>query len=69
MYVSAAQPFSGLNRRSLLKSAGVLLGASALSSSGPGAMAQVSSSAGEGNGPGHDINQPMIGFMLGHEQF
>src|SRR5260370_15721415 len=67
----------GLNdpsRRALLKSAGMLVGASALASTMPAlaAEADMSSESTRVSGPKGatpSIHRPMIGFMLAHEQF
>ena len=61
-------------RRTLLKSAGVLVGASALASSMPVRASNMSSestptSEGGGTSAAIPINKPMVGFMLAHEQF
>ena len=61
-------------RRTLLKSAGVLVGASALASSMPVRASNMSSestpTSGRGGGSAATpINKPMVGFMLAHEQF
>lgn len=66
---------SGLNdpsRRALLKSAGMLVGASALASTMPALAADMSESTAAANGPKAatpSIHKPMVGFMLAHEQF
>lgn len=67
---------SGLNdptRRALLKSAGMLVGASALASTMPALAADMSSeSTPAASGPKSAtpaIRKPMVGFMLAHEQF
>ena len=59
-------PRIGMNRRSLLKAAGVLIGTSMLSGSS-NAEHQPASGARQGTPPA--ITQKMIGFMLAHEQF
>jgi TAT-translocated FGD2 family F420-dependent dehydrogenase len=56
----------GVDRRTLLKSAGWVMGASTLTSGTAGAL---SMAKGGGSGATRGIQQPMVGFMLGHEQF
>jgi TAT-translocated FGD2 family F420-dependent dehydrogenase len=61
-------------RRTLLKSAGALVGASALASSMPVRASNMSSESTPTSGRGGasattPINKPMVGFMLAHEQF
>jgi TAT-translocated FGD2 family F420-dependent dehydrogenase len=65
---------AAINRRTLLKSAGLLIGAStlasaapALASSMPAPLSRPSSSRGYGTAP--SMLKPMVGFMLAHEQF
>src|SRR5271156_5316517 len=68
---------SGLSdptRRKLLKSAGVLVGASALASSMPVRASSMSVESTPGSGQRGatatpPIHKPMVGFMLAHEQF
>src|SRR5579862_9134696 len=83
MYLSELENgLRSLSRRALLKSAGILLGASALAPLGSPAEAQMSSellqalrNAGPRDGTVSTaaatppITQPMVGFMLAHEQF
>jgi TAT-translocated FGD2 family F420-dependent dehydrogenase len=56
-----------MNRRTLLKSAGITIGASAFGNSRSSGETQPD--PGEGSSPTREFAQPMIGFMLGHEQF
>ena len=59
-------------RRALLKSAGMLVGASALASTMPAMAADMSSKPNPATGPKAatpSIHKPMVGFMLAHEQF
>ena len=59
-------------RRALLKSAGMLVGASALASTMPAMAADMSSKPNPATGPKTatpSIHKPMVGFMLAHEQF
>src|ERR1700689_2964741 len=66
---------SGLSdptRRTLLKSAGMLIGASALGSTMPVMAANMSTESTPSAGPKAatpPIAKPMVGFMLAHEQF
>src|ERR1700719_2489288 len=59
-------------RRTLLKSAGMLVGASALASSisaGAANMSAESTTPSEPRGATPPIHKSMVGFMLAHEQF
>jgi F420-dependent hydroxymycolic acid dehydrogenase len=63
---------SDLTRRALLKSAGLLVGSSALASSIPAMGSNMSTEANPTSGPQRatpPITRPMVGFMLAHEQF
>lgn len=63
---------SDLTRRTLLKSAGLLAGGSALASSMPARASNMSSQSTSGSGPRAAtpaIRARMVGFMLAHEQF
>lgn len=57
-----------IGRRTLLKSAGALLGSSALSASLPNAFAQTGGGS-DTSGGNSDLRKGMVGFMLAHEQF
>src|SRR3954471_16272822 len=71
MSVVSAEPLpetviDSMDRRTLLKSAGITLSASAVRTDfASGIAASSSQHATETRG----ITQPMVGFMLGHEQF
>src|ERR1700721_105216 len=73
--MNSSKTASGLSdptRRTLLKSAGMLAGASALASSipvGAANMSAESTTPSEPRGATPPINKPMVGFMLAHEQF
>jgi TAT-translocated FGD2 family F420-dependent dehydrogenase len=61
-----------LTRRTLLKSAGLLVGTSALASTLPAMASNMSNEATPTSGPQGTtppITSPMVGFMLAHEQF
>jgi F420-dependent hydroxymycolic acid dehydrogenase len=63
---------SDVTRRALLKSAGLLVGSSALASSIPAMASSMSTEANPTSGPQRatlPITRPMVGFMLAHEQF
>jgi F420-dependent hydroxymycolic acid dehydrogenase len=63
---------SELTRRSLLKSAGLLVGSSALASSLPVMASDMSTESAPASRPEAStppITKPMVGFMLAHEQF
>src|SRR3984957_12841351 len=75
--MNSSKTASGLSdptRRTLLKSAGMLVGASALASSMPARASNMSSESSPTSGREDasattPINKPMVGFMLAHEQF
>jgi F420-dependent hydroxymycolic acid dehydrogenase len=62
-----------LTRRTLLKSAGLLVGSSALASAIPVMASKMSTQSTPTSGPQGSstppITKPMVGFMLAHEQF
>jgi TAT-translocated FGD2 family F420-dependent dehydrogenase len=63
---------SALTRRTLLKSAAMLAGSAAMASTIPvmaSSMATPANPAFEARGSTPPITQPMVGFMLAHEQF
>src|ERR1039458_4510067 len=64
---------SELTRRTLLKSAGLLVGSSALASAIPVMASKMSTQSTPTSGPQASstppITKPMVGFMLAHEQF
>src|SRR5579862_3651366 len=64
---------SALSRRTLLKSAGLLAGTSALASAVPALASNMSTQSTQASETKSSstppINKPMVGFMLAHEQF